>query len=94
MNDPLPPMPCTRQQFLAEYRAQLLALYAWAQNPEELAEAMLRAEEACKGRPPPEWSHKAPAVLAAWQALTGRERGPTPWLLSRLTNEDKRRRAA
>lgn len=61
----------TRKQFLAGYRAALIAGYAWAADADKLARFMQGVEDTLAGTSN-RWHHKGPAVTATWRGLGGK----------------------
>jgi hypothetical protein len=61
----------TKDKFMAAYRAELLAQYPWASNPEKLSRFMASVWTSITTNKAT-WNHDGDAVRAAWHTIGGK----------------------
>lgn len=72
----------SRAAFLAAYRAELIAMYPWAQDAARLERFMGTVVDTLDGPGSP-WHHEGDAVTAAWRNIGGKGK-PTKKALREL----------
>jgi len=60
----------TQANFLAQYRAELVSRYDWANSPERLERFLSSVAITLNGGNT--WNHDGEAVTAAWKAIGGK----------------------
>lgn len=76
----------TRERFLAAYRADLMARYAWANTPVKL-ERFMKSVVRTISTEAKTWHHDSPSTHAAWRAIGGSGRASLKGLRALPTEE-------